>query len=353
MFLQSGKGWWRSLRMLPLLALVFQNLPGQTPPVRELLLTGTNRDAAAIKHQNGHFILIHRGPTRHPGPADMSVVVLDASGQEIFSRNPGFDIPDISLINIRDLALTKDDRLVVAMVVWARNEQAPQQGASVLTIYKVASAELERIVRINPFACERLTTDEQNNIWCLGLDVEKRDNRQDYELVHEYSLDGRLLGQYFPRSLFPHGDHFGPQPAEPFRGGPDGRPQLVGASSGKVLALLPNVHELLEWDLEGNTTVRTALPGSMPAEGTPRHRWYTVSAMPDGTVVAFLSVVDDQPGITRGLFRFDRAAGSWELISTETSRLAQGHVALIGTDESGAILREIASRKLVWVPVPD
>lgn len=320
---------------------------------RELSLPAALRPAARIKYERGQFLLIHRAYTRTPGPADHSVAVLDENGGELFNRNPGFDLPNVGMINVRDTTVTKDGYLVVAAYAWASPTGGPG-GASVLMVYRLASGELVRVIRANPVACGLVAADEANNLWCFGPHIEKRQEKQDYNLVHKYSLDGQLLGEYLPRSLFANAGHTGPQPYEPFQSGNGGVPQLLAGPDGKVRAWLPNAHELVEWDSQGRLLGRTRLPGPPLGQGTgDASRLCSLAAMPDGTLLALLPVPQGGPtaGFPSGLYRLNRSSGEWDLVGSEWAT-PYPPPRLVGADASGLVLWNQAEARFVWLTLP-
>ena len=224
-------------------------------PSRELVLDDNLKSLAAdIKYQNDRFLVIYHAPTRSPGPLDQSVIVFDKTFSRQFERYPGYDIPDVKTITLVDAAVSSDGLLVVAAHVWSSLKQA----ANVLFVYDLAKKDLVRIIRLNPIACVRVSVDYGNALWCLGMDVQKRDTlHQDYNLVYRFSWDGVLEGKYVLRSSLPNNGQVGPQPQEPFIVGKLGSPQIV-PSGGGVLIWLPNGRALVRVDPAGETS-RTVL----------------------------------------------------------------------------------------------
>ncbi|MGH9896673.1 MAG: hypothetical protein ACREA0_32675, partial [bacterium] len=240
--------------------------------------------------------------------------------------------------------------LVVSGWAWQGGASSGPGGASVLLLYTLGSDRVERIIRTNPVACAYVAADEEDNIWCLGLTIDKREAGSDYALVYKFSRAGVLLSEFFPRSLFPHRGDFGPQAGEPFRPSDIGQPELTATNDGLVRAWLPNVNTLLEWDLEGNLTSRSELPRRTSQPG----HFYQVAFLPDGEPVGFVPTSDRGPqgsAASYSLFRIDRSSSRWLPLGEETPTFTQGTVFLAGADESGVVLRDTASNKLFWVAV--
>jgi hypothetical protein len=129
------------------------------------------------------------------------------------------------------------------------------------------------------------------------------------------------------------------------------------SSNQKIGAWLPNVYEVLEWDLEGKPLTRAKLPGTKSAEGTywARHL-YSLAPLPDGRLVALLplprvEVKDDMP---YGLYLLNRDTDSWDLLGTNwpSARPLSG-LMLVGTDDSGLVVRRfVGGDRLIWLPLP-
>jgi hypothetical protein len=278
--------------------------------------------------------------------------VLNANGLEVFARNPGFDIPDAKMINVRDVALTKNGLLVVLANAWQSYEPGPG-GAMILMLYEIATGNLIRIIRTNPVACVKIAADEQQDLWCLGVDVEKYAAREDYELIHSYSLNGDSLSHVFPRSMFLQGYDSERRQLEPYQAGQTGHPQMFGSADGKVYAWLPNAHELLEWDLEGRLLTRAKLPGTKALEGADSARhYYTFAVRPNGTVVATLPVrgAGAESQTPYGVYQLNRSTASWDLMRIEGIGSPLRGMWFIGADDSGLVFRIRNEGKLVWLP---
>jgi hypothetical protein len=327
---------------------------GPTACAREVFLSGLNVRAVQMKYEHGHLLLLHRAGVRGGGgPADVSVAVLNLSGLPVFSRNPGYDIPETVLFNITDMTLTNDSLLILNTYV--SKSALPGPGArSVLMNYQIATGELERVVETKPIACHEIVADEHKNIWCLGTHVTKFNDRQDYELVYKFSSNGELLGSYLPRSLFPHENFRAPNGKEPFSIGRNGSPKLFATIDGKLCLWLPNRHTLVELDSEGNVLAQTSLPGPNLDEGEQEAwRYNSVAVLPDGTLAALLPLPGGKRDldIPSGLFRLDRAASSWELVGTEWAE-PYPMVSLVGADEEGLVLWHRADARVLWLPLP-
>jgi hypothetical protein len=312
-------------------------------PAREILLDKAHLAAAEIKFQYGQFVVIHRGPIRTPGPADSSVALLSASGDETFNRNPGLDIPNVRTFSFMDAAVTRDQHLIVAAAVWSVEDQV----TTVLMLYDALRGQLVRIIRIHPFNCGRIVADARDRVWCLGSDVEKSRAGEDFEIIQRYSLDGQLLGKHFPRSLFAADVSRIPKDLSVI--GDMGVPCLL-AQGEKVAVWLAAVETLLELDLDGNLLNRSTIPRI----ATEKEPFYQPALLPGGTMVWLVpsSVSDpDRRNWRNGFYLFDAAGNSWLPVGSSVPTFPI-HVNVIGADSSAIVLRSRPEGRIFWLPLP-
>ena len=158
-----------------------------------------------------------------------------------------------------------------------------------------------------------------HTIWLAGSVF----GSQDYGILRRYSLDGKQLGEFLPRSVYDL------SPAQSIGG------NALRAANDRIVTLLerasdsggPPTMEWFELDLAGNVIGR---PGT--------HRFFFPWALtPDGTIYA-------REGGSQ-LLVFDRAAGAWK-VST-LIRPANGRLA--GADENGLVYG-LPQGTYTWVP---
>jgi hypothetical protein len=109
-----------------------------------------------------------------------------------------------------------------------------------------------------------LCFDRNGDLWSLGWErdplIDDTENKDNYNLVRKYSAEGRLLGEYVPRSLWP-GKLSAPGV------GARGYWRMAAASDrvGVIIheAFAGNRPEWVEWDLTGKLLSRTRLPGQL------------------------------------------------------------------------------------------
>lgn len=141
-----------------------------------------------------------------------------------------------------------------------------------------------RFIETGLYVPSCLAFDRNDELWALGWQrdaVTRESEEYDYTLVRRFSLDGKLKGQYLPRSLWPG------RKSDPGAGG-RGYWRMYAASD-RIGAIIheshaDNVPEWIEWDLDGNLLTRTVLPGRMSSGRafTAVGRLYARFPMPGG-----------------------------------------------------------------------
>ena len=303
-------------------------------PSAMMLLPTRHSMPAELRAIRGRILAISRAATRFPGPGSDSVTLLDRSGNELFSRAPGLDLPAARVVTLQDATLTASGHLVVAV------EAQDAQGvwAAALLVYDMQSKRTERIVRTTPVICRYVTAEDDNTIWCLGPDVEKSTARQfDYHIFWKYSLDGRLLGSSMRRDQFPLAPAQHPWSMLP----------TLTTTRGTVTAWLPAYRMLIEFTAGGpRTTVGAPSPATLDREkedfvalGEGRALILTVSA----------GDTQQRDTIRRSAFSLD-SGGAWRRIGSFPD-LPYGFWA-IGMDEGQLVLWDRYQRRVLWVPAP-
>jgi len=264
------------------------------------------------------------------------LVVWDEGGQQVFEQAPFLDIPDMSHGSVFDSTLAAPNRLIVSSVTG----NGPFK--NVLAEYDVDNRELLRVNPIGSVRCRNLLGDKEGTIWCLGTDLVKRKNDEDYDLVYRFDVAGNLLGSSLPRSAFPEN----PGPISVLK-----RPSGYGGflpGDGKIRLWLPAVEELVTFDSDGRVLDRLALP---TIEDLLNARLVTA---PDDEVYAVLTTgpdARDSDTWTHGLFRLTDDGATWTPLEDPSSRLPI-RITLVGADESGIILLDRRSLELLSYPIP-
>jgi len=299
--------------------------------------------SGAGKFEKGHFILIDRAPVSFPGPEDDVVMILDGQGRLVFQRAPGLDIPDAELVNIRDATLRSPERLVVAAFV--RNGE--NQNAAVLIEYDLITSELVRIVRTFPFQCQSLRADDLGTVWCAGFDSPKLHAReQDYDLVYRFDGGGKLLGTSLPRASFP-------ETLQPNSGRTTEQFGFLPGEGG-VRLLVPRAREIIVFADDGGVSDRLALPPwPIPRQFQSKHTSPRYAVASDGMLIAAVWTAAgplDQRSRKQFLFRLADDGSAWVTFEDGPSEIPMT-ARLLGVDDSGLILFDRGTQRLVSLPV--
>ncbi len=252
------------------------------------------------------------------------LVVWHADGRKLFEASPFLEIPDMAGGMTLDAALRTPDRLVVSAMV-GRGPFRP-----VLTEYGVSSGELEQVTSTGSIQCLDLHADDDGTTWCLGPDLEKRRDGEDYDLVYRFDGSGNIRGSTLPRSAYPRDVNLLVS-AIPRTGRGGGF--LPG--DGDVRLWLPAVGELLRFDDDGDVSERMVLP-----EIDDVQRARLVSAPGDDIFAMFTVGPEDAVDEWRqALYRLAGNGSAWEPLTGSSDTLPMDFT-LIGADEAGLILLE-------------
>ncbi len=264
------------------------------------------------------------------------VAVWDEGGEKIFERAPFLDIPGMSGGGIFDSTLAAPDSLVVSTVTG----KSPFIYA--LAEYDVDNQELLRVIPTGSIRCMNVLGDEDGTVWCLGIDVAKRKDGEDYDLVHRFDAAGKPLPSSLPRSTYPESP--GPLSVVKRIHGYGG--YLPG--DGKIRLWLPAAEELITFGSEGRVTDRLILP---KVENLIQARLVTA---PDDEIYAILTSgadAKDSDTWTHALYRLALDGAVWTPLIDPPVRLPL-RITLKGADESGLILLDRRSLELLWYPIP-
>ena len=141
-----------------------------------------------------------------------------------------------------------------------------------------------------------LAFDKNGDLWAIGWQrdsvLKDRESKSDYNLVRKFSLDGKLIGQYLPRSLWPAPKS---RPGAGMRGY-----WTMSAANDRIGVLMhesnaDNPPEWVEWDLAGKLISRTILESRMHGRAfTASGRLYAQFAA--GNQWPVLKVLDTNKG---------------------------------------------------------
>jgi hypothetical protein len=200
-----------------------------------------------------------------------------------------------------------------------------------------SSGNLIRSIDTGRYMPAQLSFGQDHSLWSFGWqrDAARPEiaDRQDYLTVRKYLADGKQVGAYLPRSLFPAG-------LEP--GGAEWQQRLItvtgdrvgiNAYSGKTGAQ----REWVELDLNGDLTGRWRLDQSDEFRG--------VALTSDDQAYVQRS---DPKKKSRSVFRLNRAASEWEPVNSPNLELygSDGDKLVFATWPDGLM-------HLSWYPQPD
>jgi hypothetical protein len=119
------------------------------------------------------------------------------------------------------------------------------------------SGKVSLPVGIQPFEGQRATFGPDGTLWILGWELDhlrRFDPSADHATLRRYALDGKVLGEFLPRSSFgcPAQQH----PALGIRGG---RPELL-ASPDRIIVLSGFCGQVIELTPEGEILRRVSVP---------------------------------------------------------------------------------------------
>jgi hypothetical protein len=303
---------------------------------RSVTLPPAHAHPAEVAVVAGHVVVIQRGASRIPAPAELRVAVLDRDGQELLGVTPGLDVPDATALSLRAATVGPGGLLVVNVVV----RDASGRRGSVILAYDLQRKTLLRTFRTDPVACLELAA-TTGSIWCLGVDSDKMgpEPRRDFDLVYRYSLTGELQRHFVPRVGFA---------GEPIA--PTGRtePQLVTDGS-EFAAWLPASGALLRWDADGTDVRRLEL---FARAGDEDPAGDELVMLRGGRIVGLVAASGDGTSTSPAPRRLAELGGDGRFTPIEGVTLDAGpSVSLVGSDDESVVLFDRRSATLTWVPV--
>jgi hypothetical protein len=216
--------------------------------------------------ENG-VVLMHEAYTKSAAP---NVVILPLGDKAPISAS--LWPTDSVVVSVFDLSARRDHTAVAVTQAVNAGEQRAW-----LTMSLDATGKVVGQFRTNPYAALDVAVDDAGNIWTLGVDYDAKDHKADYNILREYSQDGRIVTTALPRSSFAPG-------LEPAmnKGGLTGR-NFLRVHGPNVAAFIAQTHEWIEVSPAGRviSRVKVQLP-SRP--GYPSTGPLAVAVTDDGGV---------------------------------------------------------------------
>jgi hypothetical protein len=228
-------------------------------------------------------------------------------------------------IHIKSVAIDSDGTLAVSWV------DRPDTGIDIRDL----SGTLLRSFSTGRFFPTHLSFGQDHFLWALGWQYDEArfsEDKQDYQILRKYSMDGKETGAYLPRSLFPVGLPPG-NDAWQARGITVTADRVgVEVNSGQV----SNQREWVELDLNGKLLGRWRLDTRAEHPG--------VAFTSNDQAYVYLYNRDKK---SWQVFRLNRATSAWDLVDTPDEPLygADGDK-LVFSKYTGNMLQ------LSWFPQP-
>jgi len=306
---------------------VFCALPADAAPVT------LPASAVNVKWQRGHLLAIE---------ADR-LTVRDREGKVLLSARPIPDGIPARSVEIRDIAMT-GDREAAAAVLFSL---PLGEFSGAIVFFNLDHPDRPAgYLDLAPFFCELLAGGGEGRLWCVGRDRKRNAAGRDYPVVRCFDRDGKVLGEFLPRSKLLTAEAQPGLSLDPWQPGPDGVPALLPAGPGRLLAWLPAASLLAEFDLAA-------------------HSFDALALRLDGSGRAIVSFALQPPGRLLGLFPRRNPAQDEGLSTlyelrvrdpnTRTWQTLPGFAPrprgtlLIGAVRGGVVLWNRTSRQVDWV----
>jgi hypothetical protein len=225
--------------------------------------------------------------------------------------------------NVEGVAVDSDGTFAVGWGAQSLSGKAFSAGIEFLD----TRGTVVRSITTGAYLPAHLTFAQDHSLWSFGIQREASDPRKvamDYLTVRHYASDGKEIGAYLPRSLFPPGLEPGMQHWQESRISVSGDRIGLWANSGPASAM-----EWVELSLDGNLIGRWGVgvfQGLSAALTTDSHvyiqRWESEARAYE-------------------LFTLDRAASAWQAVSLP---VANGEY-LIGADGDRLVFRYTGDRQ--------
>lgn len=292
--------------------------------------------AVELRFQLGHFVLITAGP----GRTGAQIVVLDASGREVFRAEPKpLEAGGYRSLTVRDATLAPDGRVLLS-VSMGRALGESRNGVMELP---VRGGE-PRFRDLDGLICHKLLAEGQG-AWCLGVDLGR--------LVRKLPMDVlfRLGPEFDPVPMLPleklgvrrreEGGYTGPWSASDL-----GPPQLFAGAPGAAWAWMPNVDALARADLQAGRVETWPVP--LPRAG---RSFVSLAATVSGRVFGLFPLRGKEETTealdTRyGFFEREPDTGRWRLVPRlgDCPRGAQ----IVGADGESLVVWMRSERRVEW-----
>jgi hypothetical protein len=184
-----------------------------------------------------------------------------------------------------------------------------------------------------------------HSIWVAGTQFDSKGDhalRQDYQLIRKYSRDGKLMGEFLPRSLFPSGL----PPTE------SGRIQAASNRIGVLLhpGMVSNEPEWVELDLNGKLMGRWKLGPSSTGDPDAHREIYSLGQLAFTADARLFAQPHDAASKKYQMKIFDRSTSSWQ--STNAVAIPPARAYLVGADGNKLAFESRSdSVQIFWVPL--
>jgi hypothetical protein len=257
------------------------------------------------KFDKGYFIQLHDYPGSVP-PDGYELWGPDGS----FLYNINIVAPDGTPAHVRDVAVDRDGTAVAAMWYGGYGGNGHIAGGEIALIdptgKQLSFIATDRWLPAHP------GFGPDHSIWVSGTQFEPvRDgdpvdhvSRADYQLLRKYSREGKLLGEFLPRSSFPSGL----PPAE--------NGAILAASDRIGVAMYPgklaNFPEWVELGLDGTLIGRWSLGPDSTSDPVTHNETQSRTFLAFTTDGRLSTQVDEYPARSHQILIFDRSTSSWQ-----------------------------------------
>jgi hypothetical protein len=217
-------------------------LPAEVPVVETTYGSAVSVGGQVVpRYDKGYLLYLHRGDRLEAHKPDGALYY-----------NVQLPCPGTGTCGASGVAVNSRGAVAVSFGYW--DKQGRAGGIRLLD----AQGGEARFIETGLYVPTSLCYDEKDNLWSIGWlrDAKNPDTAEegDYAIVRKFSPDGKELGRFIPRALWP-GKKSAP--------GSTGRGYwYMTAASDRIGAMIyPNfqgkVAEWVEWDLDGNLLRRT------------------------------------------------------------------------------------------------
>lgn len=194
-------------------------------PIKTAVLAHPSLEQRSPRFRNGFFLTYDFDrPT---------VWSFDAAGRQLMEVP--LSMPGIAKILIKDVAAAVDGTVVAA------TSASTARGEWVALLFWIEpNGRIARVVRTSPFGLARVTFASDGSLWAAGV-VKDSQYRElpEYDMLCQYSVDGRLLRTALPRTSFRQQDW------------PSIRVGLMLAGRDRICLYIPSASEWVEVSLSG------------------------------------------------------------------------------------------------------